>query len=377
MLSPQRFLLLLLFLVACAPEAPTLDELGPVELPSRSLPHIALASEPVVDDTSLGQPHDLGLRGDTLVVVDNVGPRFVHYFSTVTMGRLTTAGNVGEGPGDFESSPRLVFGAIPPGSDWFFDSRLSRVTGFQPANVGRGNQQMTVKAVLSFGGAPFVRVSWKGPDTLLGIAQDQTHGYKILSASDSGRRLQLVHNLEIGDGRFSGYDLVNAYQHATCASPDGRHLALTYLYAGRVDLLSTETWRVVGAKVPFPYQPPTERNPYTLQQSFRAIGPAIRRAYSGCVATNERVYAVFVGRRGRYRRDEIYPPYKFVQVFRWDGTLEAVIRLDHWAERLAVDPREEWLYASVNDDSLHAPSIRRTRIDTLRMSRGSAQIATH
>jgi hypothetical protein len=212
-------------------------------------------------------------------------------------------------------------------------------------------------------------VFWKHPDTLLGITQDQTHGYRIVAVTDSGLKLQSVHDLVIGDPRFSGYNLINAYQHAMCASPDGRHVALTYLYAGRIDFLSTETWRTVAAKVPFPFRPPTERNPYTRQLAFRAGGPAVRRSYNGCFATNDRVYAVFVGRRGRYRRDEIYPPHKFVQVFRWDGTLEAVLRLDHWAERVAVDPREEWLYASVNDDSLHAPSVRRTRIDTLRALR--------
>lgn len=371
MLVHQGAWLLLLILGACAPKAPTLDELGPVELPSETLPHITLVSEPVVDDTSLGQPSDIALRGDTLIVVDNVGNPSIHFFSTVTAVRLTTVGDVGEGPGDFEATPRLVSGAAPPGAEWFFDSRLRRVTGFESLRGVGGDQRKTVKAVVRFAAEGFSRVFWGHPDTLLGVALDQTHGYRIVAVTDSGRTLRRTHNLAIGDSRFSGYDLINAYQHAACASPDGRRVALTFLYAGRIDLLSTETWTTVTAKVPFPYQPPTERNPYTLKQSFRAIGPAVRRAYNGCFATNEHVYAVFIGRRGRYRRDEIYPPHKFVQVFRWDGTLEAVLRLDHWAERIAVDSGGEWLYASVHDDSLHAPSVRRTRIDTLRVLRSA------
>ncbi len=368
---------LLLILGACAPKAPTLDELGPVELPSETLPHIALVSEPVVDDTSLGQPSDIAVLGDTLIVVDNVGNPSIHFFSTMTRARLTTAGGVGEGPGDFEATPRFVTGAAPPGAEWFFDSRLRRVTGFESLRGAGGDQRKTVKAVVPFAEEGFSRVFWKQPDTLLGVALDQTHGYLIVAVTDSGRTLQRVHNFALGDSRFAGYDLINAYQHAGCASPDGRHIALTFIHAGRIDLLSTDTWKTVAAKVPFPFRPPTERNPYTLQQSFRGSGPAVRRAYSGCIATNDRVYALFVGRRGRYRRDEIYPPYKFVQVFRWDGSLEAVLRLDHWAERLAVDPQEEWLYASVSDDSLHAPSVRRTRIDTLRVLRLGGPVASH
>jgi hypothetical protein len=76
-----------------------------------------------------------------LIVVDNAGNPSIHYFSTDTRTRLTAVGGVGEGPGDFVATPRYVSGAAPPGAEWFFDSRLRRVTGFESSRGSGGNQR--------------------------------------------------------------------------------------------------------------------------------------------------------------------------------------------------------------------------------------------
>lgn len=118
----------------------------------------------------------------------------------------------------------------------------------------------------------------------------------------------------------------------------------------------------MDAAVPFRFRPQFSAHPATGEPIW-ASGPTSRYAYGKCSATRTHFVALFSGRLRSETDYSVWPKRytSWVHFFSWDGTLDRVVRLDHYASSLALDPQGRYIY-SIAEDSAGFRLIRRTVI---------------
>jgi hypothetical protein len=321
--------------------------LGPPELDHSALAPVHLVSRVLFDGDSVSStPFSLLAVDDVLIASDIRSELRLYLFDTASGRRLKSFGPKGVGPGEYRQNPGLAPAPNPPRTFWTYSAH--RLTQHALDATSPREPPPVVRTILlqqlsdANGGAALLDGS-----TLIST---QIGGDASVARLDSvGRVTELAGpyadwaaGLAGGkavrpDGRDAdGFVPGAAFNSRRCISPNGRHFAIAYVNASRIELWDG-TFRLQLAAVPFQYLPPIERDPESGKRGFVSQSPNIRLAYISCAATDAHVYAVFIGRlkSGDKDRGDLIAG-RFVHVFTWAGALVQVFQLDHDAEGIAV-----------------------------------------
>jgi hypothetical protein len=333
---------------------------GPDTLSHSSFPVIPLSSRVLAESPLLARPSRIFVVDTMLVVNDGYGQPFLHILSRTTGRFLVSMGSRGEGPGQFAASPQPI-GTRPGGTGdlWVFDPVLSRVTHVQPEEwVVGGAGWNSPGTVITLAPKAGLHAGWIGSDALIVTEVDPVEGYRFARYLSTGGRSATLGKLAYSDSRLPAAQIAWAYDHEMCVSPDGKLVALAYSFAGKLDLYHPDGTLASAAAVPFAFQPFVDIVPQSGKPRFAAGRPNVRAAYLGCSSGRSHLYALFSGKLNGDIRHEWFPSYSYVHVFNWDGSLNSILRLDHFPLALAVDPEESTLYTVTREEGDAGAQVR-------------------
>lgn len=288
----------------------------------RSVPEVT-ASQVILDDPALGVPVRLELAGHQLIVINRVGPHFVHAVD-LDGTLIDSFGREGDGPGEYRGA-----GSIDPFADGSFaihDVRLQRRTLYD-------------------GGEPEIL---RYANALVLEAVETADGF-IATGMFDGR---LGHFTDAGElERESGslptepesIGQTMGVQASIRMSPSRDRFALLPRYYSQLEIFDARGAKTATATPDLPMQiaPTVQETP-----NGPRLSPGSLIAYADISVTDERIYALFSGSRSSFGRK--------VYVFDWTGVHLETITLDFDALAIAVW-KDRRLYAIAHEP---VPAIR-------------------
>jgi hypothetical protein len=284
----------------------------------------------------------------------------VHIISAATGKLIKSMGRHGAGPGEFAGFPVVLAGADTAPRLWLFQmtgQRLVRLDLNSLSFVEPGtNGSWTVRLAPRYVYAMAVLGS-----RLVGAVDSLGH-QRLAVFDTTGLDRATVVPISYDDNRLPRERLSHAYHHPICVRPSGDRIGLGYVNAGLVQLVDLVKRTTTDAVVPFRFRPRFSPHPATGQPIW-ASGAFSRRAYGKCVATDAHFVVVFSGRLRHATEYNTWPKRytSYVHFYSWSGTLDRVIRLDHYATSLALDPQGRYMY-TIAEDGTGFRLIRRTPI---------------
>ena len=331
-----------------------------VELNQYPIEHDSLSSVVFSREEIYGELMHLEARDSFLIATDRHGDPFVHVVDAATGKLIKSMGRHGAGPGEFAGFPFVVAGADTASRLWLFETSGQRLVRLdlislsfvQPGAAGSWTVRLAPRYVYA--------VAVLG-SSLVGAVDSM--GHQRLAAFDTtGLDHATLVTISYADDRLPRDRLSPAYHHPICVRPSGDRVGFGYVNAGLVQLVDLEQRTTTDAAVPFRFRPQFSPHPATGQPIW-ASGSTSRRAYGDCAATATHFVAIFSGRLRRAADYNAWPKRytSWVHFFTWDGTLDRVLRLDHYATSLALDPQGRYIY-TIAEDSTGFRLIRRTPI---------------
>ncbi len=264
----------------------------------------------VLRDEIEGLVSDILFVGDTIVMVDAMADKPI---VVVGHGEVIRAGGRGDGPGESRGLGRL---SAVGDTVRVFDSVLNRVLKFSTQEP-----EPTIEA----SGFP------KSEFLIRSIYWDDG---KYIAGGLLGEYLFAVATADSFEGRGGAPEIVRD-QHwvlrrrlstaHTTLNPGLRRIAVAYMFTGHfiVASLDGETlssnrygdWPIEGGVV-------QHGSLYSPEIEDETLG------YYGASSDDERIYALWVGRRMEDARREMSAEATDVHVFDWDGQLRRILRLD-------------------------------------------------
>jgi hypothetical protein len=315
----------------------------------------------------LGMPVSLTAFGNTMVAIDRFADRTVHVVDLGTGNLRGSVGREGEGPGEFKVAYSIDRIANTD-EVWIFDAGTQRLT----------------------------RVD------LTALDSDRAWAREFVSLRGSGRVMSPVHTatgevLAVGffpEARFGVFDqkgvqvdsrgvlpewsepippgvLQQAFRGTIKSDPARQRFAVGARHAGLLEIFDASGQKLARARVPVEFEPRFTVNVREDRRPSMGSGNDLRFGYVDVATTEAHVYGLFSGRvRGEYPKSATYA--QEVHVFDWAGRLETVIHLDSDAIAIAVDERDESLYA-IRHDPL--PAIMRYELPGARGPRAVGSVA--
>lgn len=282
---------------------------------------------------AIGAGARIAVGSGAVWVGDADGDPFIHILRLGGDPVTRSVGRQGEGPGEFQSAAAISFRRDDSTAAWVFDVSQQRLT-----RVGR-----------DFGSSPriiaprasgVVRAAWLGTAHLVGLVRGDTVRY--VTFDDHGAAERSLPVPLLGSGQVSSSARIAQTANGfLCTSPDGGMFAFAFAFAGRVDLVSAASNRILKARVPYPTDGQFERDSRTGK--WHQV--TLRNYYEDCAASDRFVYALFSGRVGSPQYGLTAYNGVFVHVFDWTGRLARVLKLGHEASSIAV-LGDSLLYAS-------------------------------
>jgi hypothetical protein len=309
------------------------------EFDHRTLAPRSIALETFLEDTLFGTPWRLHVLNDSVLLVTDNQPPYLHSVHIPRRQILSSFGRSGRGPGEFVSVPQVTPFIAPTDSFVTWARDLSRFS-FSTVQPRLGTRDSTVVA------------ERHGATTNPLVLRDSV----LVMQSTTDSTGFVVYSLRGNDVRYGGVPMQFSKSDSltplaasslpgdlvACASPDGRTIVRASRVAGKVELVDVATFAVRNVEVPYSFEPYYEWDPeysgYVVQQIAKQ-----RRAYIDCATTPEGFLLLFSGRlRGAFpdQYDRLLGQY--LHAFTWDGTLSYVGRFDVpiWAFALALNGRD-------------------------------------
>jgi hypothetical protein len=301
----------------------------------------------------IGVAFSVRLVGSRIVVVDPLSRTGVmEVFDAYTGEELGAFGRRGQGPGEFVNYPAILRGGPGASGDtlvWIFDSAPGQAR-VMLANLSRKRVLDSTSIYLEKNAA---QVRWQTDSTMLASGFDSTVSIRRFGVDGKAKGGTVADTS--GWGLLAPSYLIDARESTICSSPDGKRFALAYRWTDRIEIYEGDgTLRGRGA-TPFGFPAWVDKHPIKRSPMFHKGSPNVRLAYYDCVATDQRIYALFSGRLAKDFRKTMHECW-YVHVFDWSGRLERVMRLDHGSASLTVDNGDAVLYTT--DVTSEKPSIR-------------------
>lgn len=292
----------------------------------------------------LGMPTGLALFDGTLVVVDRFAERSVHVVDLSTGELRGSIGRKGEGPGEFKAAYSID---RAPDADelWVFDAGLQRLT------------RVDLSALDSEGGWAKEFVSLRGSARVTNPVHTADGNVLAVGLFAEGRfgifdrrgeQIEARGPLPEWSEAIPPGVLQHAFTGTIKPDPKRQRFAVGARHAGLLEIFDASGERLARAHVPVEFEPRFTVNVRDDRPPSMGSGRDLRFGYVDVATTDSRVYGLFSGRvRGE---DPQSAPYaREVHVFDWAGGLEMIINLDTDIIAIAVDERDENLYAIGHD----------------------------
>lgn len=298
-----------------------------------------LTSAVLIEGERLGRISGIARVGEYLIVEDG-GIASAHVYGT-DGSYLGNLGRRGQGPGEFESLWSVDIVSQDPPVIWAYDLNQLRMTRVNLDSLlsPEEHEPSTIKFQIGFTPtSPYV-----AGDSLVitpGFLPEPAR-LAYLNADD-GTFVRTV------GPAFSNPDdvpwgvLHHAYQSKMAVHPDGQKAALVYRYTDRVEILTLDGSLTHVARGPVVDGPTFDVGTMSGEPVMATKGGTLS-AYSDVVCTDQRIYALYVG---RYRNQPGSDFAATVHVFDWNGELVDILRLDRWTTAIGIDTSGTTLYTT-------------------------------
>ena len=315
----------------------------------------------------LGMPMGLAAFGNTLVAIDRYADRSVHVVDIDTGNLRGSVGRKGEGPGEFKAAYSIDRVANTD-ELWVFDAGTQRLT------------RVDLSALDSDGGWAREFVSLRGSARVVNPVRTAAGDVLAVGLFPEGRFGVFNREGEQVDVRGALPEwsepippgvLQHAFTGTIKSDPARQRFAVGARHAGLLEIFDASGRKLARAQVPVEFEPRFTVNVRQDRPPSMGSGNDLRFGYVDVATTDDRVYGLFSGRlRGEYPKSATYA--REVHVFDWEGRLETIIRLDSDVISIAVDERDETLYA-IRHDPL--PAIMKYELPDARGPRAVGSIA--
>ncbi|MFV1987798.1 MAG: BF3164 family lipoprotein [Gemmatimonadota bacterium] len=296
-------------------------------------------------DSLLGLPIHLETVPGHLIVTDLVSDVPIHVFDIRRGARTGRYGSRGEGPGQF-LRPTRPFWAPEDSTVWVFDRRLKRMTGVPLSDMlesRAAGATLEPATVLFDPNGGFLSAQAVGDSSW--VAVGALPADRFARISNTGEVLETFGD-RLGAPDMPATAAAQAYQPVLAPTTVENTIAVAGTVGGFVDFCDL-AGSCRSAHVPFPFDPVFELRT-SGSQGYVVFGDDARRAYIDVDATAGHVYALFSGRSfGRYNERAAFG--RYVHVFDWEGSLEAVWELDRDAIALAISEDTGVLFAAIHE----------------------------
>lgn len=287
-------------------------------------------------DTTFGQVNDVVAGREVVWVLDLAGAPAIHVLDRSDGAVRAATGRRGEGPGEFINATEI---SAPADQDtvWVFDGGQQRMTGLRLDDSTHLSLVGPIR--LDFPATPrrAIRVGQGF------VAWITTPKEQLVFFNGNGRAEGTLNALLLGTDEipYRQREILST-SNALCASPDGMHMAIAYLSAGRVTLVDVPQRTSHQARVPFPSDALFERD---SRGDYHWRRPMLH--YVACAATNDALYALYSG-----QVMPIPPPpdkagapeaAHAIHVFDWAGRLQSILLMSEQGTGLAIDPDGRYL----------------------------------
>jgi hypothetical protein len=289
----------------------------------------------------LGQPGDIVVAGNHLVVTDRSAP-FVHILDAEG-AYLVSFGQQGSGPGEFRSASKVLPDVSGDGSFWVFDMVLGRLTHFaMPAGAAVPRLDQTLNLELGAVGL-LMDADWLSDSTIAA-----TGIYPDGRIAVTNRRGRIVRYLGKRPPFPGGKEVpITVLQHAftgpLTVAPDRQRVAMGTESADRLEIYGQDGTLIRELRGAFGFDPVFEVHSSPAGNSM-ATGDDLRFGYTGLASTRDHIYAMYSGQlRGEGVARAFFG--REVHVYTWDGERVGTFGLDGRARAITVTEDGKRLYA--------------------------------
>lgn len=341
----------------------------PAEMSHAAFAPVGTESRVVYDGETLALPIGIEVVGEHLVLLDGAADSMITVLRRSDGALVRTFGRRGEGPGEYkglwsvDAGDGLVPGrvgekAAGPAAEtdqtfWIYDVGLRRLTHIDLDRDFAGGRS-DVYSIHLDANATVLDPIWL--DTIvvgIGFFQDG----RLAHFDATGKLLRMVGTVPAGDEDVPAEVIQHAYQSRLKAKPDRTLLAVVTRHADRLEIYRPDGTLEAAADPPFGFDPR-----FVVRQRgerlVMATGEDLRFGYIDLATTDDRIFALFSGRT-RAGFPGVANFGEYVHVYDWNGTLRRVLRLDHSALGIAVDPAGQILYTLRHDPT---PAVLGTKL---------------
>jgi hypothetical protein len=302
---------------------------------------VPLKGQVVAQGEYLGQPGDIVVTGNHLVVTDRSAP-FVHVLDGEGT-HLVSFGDEGSGPGEFRSATKVLPDVSGDGSFWVFDMILGRLTHFvMPAGAAVPRLDQTLNLELGAVGL-LMDADWLSDSTIAA-----TGIYPDGRIAVTNRRGRIVRYLGKRPPSPGGKEIpITVLQHAftgpLTVAPDRQRVAMGTESADRLEIYGQDGTLIRELRGSFGFDPVFQVHSSPAGNSM-ASGDDLRFGYTGLASTRQHIYAMY---SGQLRGDGVARAFfgREVHVYTWNGDRVGTFGLDERARALAVTQDGKRLYA--------------------------------
>ena len=290
---------------------------------------------------AFARPASIEYVAGQLVVIDRRSEMMVHVLDAKSGKTLRRFGRKGGGPGEYEG-PWAIVPDRKSRTFWILDTSLRRMTRIDPDQDFRSGRYVPGRSIQLTSNAELNSLQWVAGGTLLatGFVQDGL----FASFDSAGRQLPSRGEFRFGQPQIPVIVRQQAYPNRIDTDNTGTRVALATRYSDRLEFYESTGQLIRVAERPFGFEPVFIVTGRGVEQNIASL-PDSRNGYVSLHASNSGVYALFSGRRfGDFRGEASFA--RHVHVFSWTGKLRAVLELDADVLDIAIDPAEQWLYAT-------------------------------
>lgn len=325
-------LLLSLILLGCSEEPGAQNAAGT---------EVSLRGTVFSESEAFGQPGDLAVVGEHLVLLDGLGNPAIHAIRLEDGSLARSFGRKGEGPGEF-SGVRSIDPVPGSASEfWVFDISLRRLTHVDLAgthiSTATGQGSLTFRA----GELP-MSPAWIGGEI---VSPGILAAGRLARYDSVGNRVATTGSVPAIVGREVPVTVLqHAFTGTLAANPSRTRLALGTRHSDRLEIYRADGAPVATVRSAAPFEPAFQVQALNGIPHM-ASGDDMRFGYVDVQTTEDRIFALFSGRTRRdYPGRAVFAEY--VHEYDWDGRLRRVLKLDADVLSIAVDAEGKKLFAT-------------------------------
>lgn len=293
----------------------------------------------------LGMPVGLATTGDMIVAIDRYAENSIHVVDRATGALRASVGRKGEGPGEFRGAAAIDLAIGTPEEVWVFDAGTQRLTRVDLSAIDSGGDWAREFVNLR-GSAQVLSPVRTASGEVLAVGFFPEARFGVFD--QTGRQVDTRGKLPEWSEPIPPAVLQQAFRGKIRPDPAHQRFAMGARHAGRLEVFDASGQRLARAEVPIDFEPRFTVNTHEDRPPSMGSGDDLRFGYVDIATTGSHIYGLFSGRvRREYPNSANYA--REVHVFDWDGRLEAVMNLDADVLAIAVDERDESLYAIVHD----------------------------